>query len=678
MAFKTPGVYIQEISTFPPSVVPVETAVPAFIGYTQMAVDEDSNAVAAGTVVEVTSMLDFEMRFGGAYRPRRYAVQIDTANDNAIGTVTPLAADLVTERRYYLYDSMRLFYANGGGPCFVVSVGSYSSAPAVADFQQGLAALERVDRPTILTFPDAVSLPATDLGSLQQAAIAQCQKLGDRVAVMDLRDGDLRASITLDPVEVFRQQIGTNNLRYGAAYYPWLHTIYRPTVGFSELLLVAMDDTVLSDATLDSLLGPPNTDLDALVPAARSADAVVTTIVDAVTAGLGGVPDLTIDDFADMSGHFAALLQALRDVDVADDAAARDAFADLLRLPRALALALQAIDAEGLTGSLGQQVTRVREDDDVIDAIAELIALEKNADVLGTVSDPAATEGDVDTAYASLDVTEWLGGGTVAGIVAEASDFTASTVRATALTAAGAFQSSFDTLAAAVISIFDAARSLAQLAENALFDRHPVFRDVKSAIERTMTVIPTAGAICGVYASVDRTRGVWKAPANHSLADVSGPSVKLDNADQENLNVHTTGKSVNAIRTFAGKGTLIWGARTLAGNDNEWRYISTRRVFNMTEESIKKATERFVFEPNDANTWMRVKAMIDNFLTILWRQGALAGASPAQAFYTRVGLGTTMTAQDILEGRMIVEIGMAVVRPAEFIILKFSHKMQVS
>jgi phage tail sheath protein FI len=135
------------------------------------------------------------------------------------------------------------------------------------------------------------------------------------------------------------------------------------------------------------------------------------------------------------------------------------------------------------------------------------------------------------------------------------------------------------------------------------------------------------------------------------------------------------GLSINVIRSFTGKGTLVWGARTLAGNDNEWRYINVRRFFNMVEESCKKASEAFVFETNDANTWVKVQAMLENFLTTLWRQGALQGVKPEHAFYVAVGLGKTMTALDILEGRMIIEIGMAAVRPAEFIILKFSHKM---
>ncbi|MFK8185236.1 MAG: phage tail sheath family protein [Phormidesmis sp.] len=201
---------------------------------------------------------------------------------------------------------------------------------------------------------------------------------------------------------------------------------------------------------------------------------------------------------------------------------------------------------------------------------------------------------------------------------------------------------------------------------------------VKSAIGAEPVVLPAAPLVVGVYAAVDSDRGVWKAPANVSLNAVVGPTVRISSAEQDGLNIDTSGKSINAIRSFTGKGTLIWGARTLAGNDNEWRYVPVRRFFNMAEESIKKATEAFVFEPNDANTWVKVKAMIENFLTLQWRAGALAGAKPDQAFYVKVGLNETMTALDILEGRMIIEIGMAVVRPAEFIILKFSHKMQES
>ncbi len=204
-----------------------------------------------------------------------------------------------------------------------------------------------------------------------------------------------------------------------------------------------------------------------------------------------------------------------------------------------------------------------------------------------------------------------------------------------------------------------------------------LYNQIKLALSTTFVSLPPSAAIAGIYANVDRTRGVWKAPANVSISSVTGPSALITHAEQENLNVDAqAGKSINAIRSFAGKGTLVWGARTLAGNDNEWRYINVRRLFNMIEESVKKATSFAVFEGNDATTWLKVKGMIESYLYGLWQQGALAGPTPEAAYFVNVGLGRTMTTQDILEGRMIVEIGIAAVRPAEFIILKFSHKLQ--
>ena len=206
-----------------------------------------------------------------------------------------------------------------------------------------------------------------------------------------------------------------------------------------------------------------------------------------------------------------------------------------------------------------------------------------------------------------------------------------------------------------------------------------LYKEVITELQKKRVKLPPSSSVAGVYARVDNDRGVWKAPANVSLEGVKKLSVAITNDDNDFMNVDPgSGKSVNAIRYFTGKGILVWGARTLAGNDNEWRYVNVRRFFNYAEESIKKGTEHFVFEPNDANTWVKVKAMVGNFLTNQWRNGALAGAKPDDAFFVKVGLGETMTADDILNGKMIIEIGMAVVRPAEFIILRFSHKMQQS
>ena len=205
------------------------------------------------------------------------------------------------------------------------------------------------------------------------------------------------------------------------------------------------------------------------------------------------------------------------------------------------------------------------------------------------------------------------------------------------------------------------------------------YQMAKQAIRDLSCKMPPAGAMAGIYALVDSKRGVWKAPANVGVATALQPTIQITDSDQDSMNVDpTAGKSVNAIRAFTGLGTLVWGARTLAGNDNEWRYINVRRFCIFAEESIRKAAQQFVFEPNDANTWVKVQGTIENFLTTLWRQGALQGAKASDAFSVSVGLGKTMTALDVLEGRMIVVIGLCPVRPAEFIILRIVQTMPVS
>ncbi|NEQ45479.1 MAG: phage tail sheath family protein [Leptolyngbya sp. SIOISBB] len=647
----------------------------------------------------IESLLDFQTYFGGDYRPATYEVQLDPTT-NAIGTVAPSG-------RYYLYGCLRHFYANGGGICYIVSVGSYRDDADVefgdiappTGLRGGLERLAQVDEVTLLLAPDGVLLdpsdgPPTTLGSLQAAALTQCETLQDRFVIMDLSQGNQATSVSFDPIAGFRNAIGTNSLKYGSAYYPWLQTIYRPTVHFRHLNFVDDSAVPIPVGTLNTLLSGPNADdLNALVPATRDADATVQTVITAVNIGaMIGSDALSLDrdNFAALTEHFLSLLERLRQVqpaassDPADvatfEANVRQHFGNLLLLPRALALALPTLDANtGLPAEVNQAIASLQTDAGLRAAIVRLIELEKDPDSLAA-SDRAATAVDAD--YSTLSDTVWLapdGDLAVADIDAVDPPLAGGTdLRLQALNAATAIQGSFDAIAAAVLSLYEAAAFLANEAETQLFANHPVMKAAAEQVQKVMSTLPCSGAVAGIYAKTDRLRGVWKAPANVSVTDVVGPVVKINDADQADLNVHPTGKSVNAIRTFAGKGTLVWGARTLAGNDNEWRYVPVRRFFNMAEESIKKSTEAFVFEPNDANTWVRVRAMIENFLTLQWRAGALAGGKPEQAFFVKVGLGETMTAQDILEGRMIVEIGMAVVRPAEFIILKFAHKMQVS
>ncbi|MBS1530500.1 MAG: phage tail sheath family protein [Bacteroidetes bacterium] len=207
----------------------------------------------------------------------------------------------------------------------------------------------------------------------------------------------------------------------------------------------------------------------------------------------------------------------------------------------------------------------------------------------------------------------------------------------------------------------------------------PTYVAILGKVRIRMNELPPSGAMAGIYSMVDNSRGVWKAPANVSVSSVVSPSVNISSEGQQNLNVDViAGKSINVIRSFPGIGTMVWGARTLDGNSQDWRYINVRRTLIMIEQSIKLATQAYVFEPNDANTWITVKSMIDNFLVNLWKQGALAGAAPEQAFSVAVGLGSTMTANDILDGKMLITVKVAIVRPAEFIVITFQQQMQQS
>jgi phage tail sheath protein FI len=214
--------------------------------------------------------------------------------------------------------------------------------------------------------------------------------------------------------------------------------------------------------------------------------------------------------------------------------------------------------------------------------------------------------------------------------------------------------------------------------EELLQKDQPAYHEAKKAIAGLKVLLPATPAVAGIYCRVDNSRGVWKAPANEIVYNTIQPEIIIGNDKQNELNVHFTGRSINAIRLFTGKGVRVWGARTLAGNDNEWRYIPVRRYFIMIEQSIKHSTLFAVFEPNDATTWIKLKTMITNFLILQWKQGALAGAKTDEGFYVKVGLGETMTQQDILEGNLIIEVGLAMMRPAEFMIIRYSHKLATS
>lgn len=213
----------------------------------------------------------------------------------------------------------------------------------------------------------------------------------------------------------------------------------------------------------------------------------------------------------------------------------------------------------------------------------------------------------------------------------------------------------------------------------ALLNASKPYSQIIKQVLKGANILPPSGGMAGIYTNNDNQLGVWHAPANVSMVGVADLPIRLSSSQQENLNVDAvSGKSVNAIRFFNGQGILVWGARTLDGNSQDWRYVSVRRTMTFLEQSVKLAARIYVFEPNDANTWAAVKSMISSFLTSVWKEGGLQGAQAADAFQVDIGLGSTMTPEDLLNGFMNVTVKVAVVHPAEFIVITFQQQMAKS
>ena len=202
--------------------------------------------------------------------------------------------------------------------------------------------------------------------------------------------------------------------------------------------------------------------------------------------------------------------------------------------------------------------------------------------------------------------------------------------------------------------------------------KHPgSYQAIRVELQKLYCSLPASAAVAGIYQSIENTQGYWKSPANVSLRYVVKPVMAFTTLEQDEMNVDPVGgKSLNTIRQFVGKGTLVWGARTLAGNDNEFRYVHVSRMVSGIEASIQYAVEQLVFEPNNKNTWNKTVDMVNAFLYGIWAKGGLQGEKPENAYYVRMGLGITMTQLDIANGIGYIEAGVACIRPSEFITFK--------
>ena len=662
-AIKTPGVYINEIPSFPPSIAQVATAIPVFVGYTQTATMNGNNVI--GECVRISSLVEYTTYFG-QWPDLVAQVQLDAATGNVVDVDIVALVDVtysppsyvVINPPFQVFNAVQLFFDQGGGPCYILSVGLYpGNGPDITDFlpvgtPTVFDVIGKEEEPTLIVIPDAVLFKDFDFNNLMTGALQLCGKLQDRFTIMDVLNGDEpRTYDNNDVVTVFRNGIGSTNLNYGAVYYPWLNTSlnYAFTFPYIQLFysvapttLVPVNDVIHGNAYATQIINT-NNDLNTIVDPALSS--LVGTVMPAVN---------NITDFVNCLNQVAGYVE---------DFIGLSGFTDT-------APATQ----NGLcTQSIYQRYTQVTTPP------AAYTPLEKYMGLLSNLVTQYPTGAGLSSAQVSGVNLSAFGAFTLPAATSPYG-VPSPTTDAAAITAAlPTLAMAFDGVIMLITNFVNDINNLMTALETELTATSTIYANIKNAIAAQGILVPPSGAMAGVYAAVDATRGVWKAPANVSLSYVISPSVTIDDSDQEDLNVDTNaGKSVNAIRAFTGKGTLVWGGRTLTGNDQNFRYISVRRFYIMVESSVKSACFQFVFEPNDIHTWLKVKAMIENYLFELWQQGALTGVKPEAGYYVKVGLGQTMTSNDILDGRMIVEIGMAVVRPAEFIILRFTQMQQTS
>ena len=662
MQFKTPGVYVRDLTPPVPFVPVIETALPAFIGYTEKAVGNDGEDLRFQPT-RVQDITEFNTFFGGAFQPESYRVAFDSQQDNAVISVTG-------SPQYFLYECLQHFYENGGLDCVIISVGSYADQIDIGEagtqdaygLLHGLAALEKIDEPSLILFPDAVAMKNPDgsgdaisLGALQQAALQQCAVRKDRFLIADIMDlGDEDTTIN-----TFRDRLGTSNLAFGAAYYPWLYRDFDHTFRFRELRLYDIREpgadpiggdgykTLSSDADSDIARNHQKWVKD-VVEVELSLDQMVEAV---------GIEGVGPEELRQLEQSVAGSLKVLRDASGEEYPTSLD---HVLTLLRNIALAFAKLDYSVIL-PLQSILDRLRIERELIHPISKLIALELHPTIRAQYTSPR-TEDEVRVLYSDLLDSRW---------------FVETTVESTTGAALIEMLKEIgDALAGSIVRLYTDTDVLGKSREATLFSRHPFFSGVAEAVSLARKKIPPSGAVAGLYGVVDRTEGVWKAPANIALNDTLGPTVVIDDQAQEPLNVHFTGKSINAIRPFRGRGIRIWGARTLNGNSLDWRYVSVRRYFNFIEEFTKKLAEPFVFESNDENTWLQIRSLIENFLSVQWTRGALVGAVAGEAYFVRIGLGETMLEIDVLEGRMIIEIGLAVVRPAEFIVIRYICRME--
>lgn len=578
--YQTPNIYQMESYPISQGIEgELQTSLTAFIGYTERTENEEGKPIT-GIPTLVKNMSDYLATFGGQYK-ESFEIEYDQVLDQfRLKNAEQIrGSNLSKSPTYLMYQSIQHFFDNGGSECYVVSVGGYTGQITSSDFLSGIDKLTEIDEITIVCLPECQLLDNEDCMAVQNYTLGHCEKLKNRIAILDVHQslGFSSSDLTQDTFK-FRNAI-TNGLMYGAAYYPYIKTNYARSYD---------EANVIVNYELHQFELHPD--------------------YQGRWVNIHGQPlnEYGYQQASSFNGQLHGPQQAF--IKISEDI---------------------LVDSSGYRViSNGNQIERV--------------AGERPYGIFKYLDQPDY--------YNNMGIK---------------------------VTGKDSNQEPEDRLVIVDLPVIskECTASLQYLSNPKWNLASPiVYRRIKNLLDNNFLILPPSAAIAGAISTTDRKIGVWKAPANIPLENVIEPVVSIDNGEQEALNVDViSGKSINAIRYFVGKGSIIWGGRTLLGNDNEWRYLSVRRLFNHVETSLSQATRFAIFEPNTPFTWLKLKVMVENYLESLWRRGALIGSSPESAFFVNVGLGQTMTEADINNGIMNIEIGLAAVRPAEFIILTLSH-----
>lgn len=627
--YKTPGVYVQELDAFPPSIVGVETAVPVFIGYTAKA-DRNGRSVLKWPV-RITSMADYAPIFGGAFdyqftfnaRPpvitqkdvdeaKARVEEKRTANETAKTTNTPIVND-----------------PNAAKPAKEAAQQALTEAEAA--FQkasQDAVNLENAYKNSDYYGPEQAALAAEDKSS-------KLAKDDAKKDTQEAKDAAAEAKKARDAANAVRDRVP--NVSVGGAGYE---------------LAVVKNFYLYNCLRLFYANGGGNC---YIVSVGSYAD----------TPGFQALKD-GLDAVRDLVGPTMLVIPEAVALD------SKDSYDKLV--PEMLQQCSEKqdrvaiLDVWGTATAKDQAAFRQTIDDFRSHSVAGSSLRLK----YGMAYAPFLNTSIVDPTEVSFTNLDDAGKATLKAVIEKEVDRLFPGPKAKELKEAFANQL---TDVKNETDPDEQKRKFRQLNQN-MTAQVAALKDIYGVMARTLGTLPPSAAMAGVYTQNDTLRGVWNAPANVGLVAVTAPTVAINNDMQDDLNMPIGGLAINAIRDFVGRGTLVWGARTLDGNSNDWRYIQVRRALIYIEQSVELALNKFVFEPNVAQTWVTVTSMIGGFLRGVWQAGGLMGASPAEAFSIQCGLGTTMTAQDVLEGRMIVQIKLQMVHPAEFIVLTFQQQMQ--